>query len=129
MPEHSWTCTACQEINPPYTEVCRSCQKPAVGSAVAKAPSPVSTSDDNSVTQRSFLPSKQGSTQLLLALGIGTWGLALVELISPRIAAPTGRWSWLIAPVFNTFGAFGLAILWVVLGAFLILVSMGKDAK
>ncbi len=30
MPNHDWICTACQTENPPYTEVCRDCYKPAL---------------------------------------------------------------------------------------------------
>lgn len=40
MPEHTWTCGTCSESNPPYTEACRSCYRPASKDGLLKKASP-----------------------------------------------------------------------------------------
>ena len=79
------------------------------------------------MTERPFLPNKAVSIKFCLVIGVCSWGLAIVELIFPRATAPTGRWSWLIAPIYETLGAFGLAILWFIVGLILVAPSLKKD--
>ena len=75
------------------------------------------------MTQRSFYLSKEDARRFCLVMGIVFFALVVVELAAPRATAPTGRWSWLIAPVFEVFGPFGLAVVWAILGLLLIAVS------
>ena len=79
------------------------------------------------MNKRPYLLDKADAQKAVLAVGIGTWALALVEFISPHVGPPTGRWSWLIAPIYESFGSHGLAALWFVVGCFLIIVSQKKD--
>jgi len=78
------------------------------------------------MTERATLLSKDDSRRFCLVIGICSLALAIVEFVSPRTLAPTGRWSWLTAPIYESLGAYGLAILWVALGAFLVLISMKR---
>jgi hypothetical protein len=75
----------------------------------------------------SFLPNKTNSKKFCLALGVGAWAMALIELISPHAPTPTGRWAWLRSPIYENFGAYGLAVLWVVVGLILIAPSLKRD--
>jgi hypothetical protein len=86
------------------------------------------TLHDNEMTERPFLPSKEDSRRFCVAIGIVGWVLAIIEFVSPRTVTPTGRWSWLTAPIYEAFGAYGLAILWALGGAFLVLVSMKRGS-
>jgi len=75
------------------------------------------------MAQRPFYPNKDDARRFCLVMGFVFFALVVVELAAPRATAPTGRWSWVTAPVFEAFGSFGLAVVWAVLGLFLIAVS------
>ena len=79
------------------------------------------------MAERPFLPDKHEARKFCLAIGIGVLALAVVEVVSPRTVAPTGRWSWLTAPIYENFGTYGMAIWWVVVGLVLIGASFQRD--
>jgi len=79
------------------------------------------------VAPRSFYPSKADARRFCLVIGICCFALVVVELAAPRATAPTGRWSWLTAPIFEAFGSFGLAVVWAVLGLILIAAYAKRD--
>jgi hypothetical protein len=79
------------------------------------------------MNKRPLLLDKADARKFVLAVGVGTWAMALVEFISPRPESPTGRWSWLTAPIYDSFGAHGLAALWFAIGCFMIIISQKKD--
>ena len=81
------------------------------------------------IVQRSFLPSKENPRKFCFVMAIVFFALVVVELSAPRATAPTGRWSWLTGPIFDAFGSFGLAVVWAVLGLFLVAVSANRDAE
>jgi hypothetical protein len=76
------------------------------------------------MNDQSFLLSKADAKKAGLAIGIGSLVMAITEIADPPVVAPTGRWSWLTAPIFEAFGPYGLCALWVVIGVFLIAVSL-----
>jgi len=71
--------------------------------------------------------SKADSRKFCIAIGIGAFTLALVEFLNPTTQPPTGRWSWMLAPIFNNFGSLGLSIYWVIVGILLILLVLNKS--
>jgi hypothetical protein len=79
------------------------------------------------MNEPSFRPRKDDARRFCLVMGIIFLALVVVELAAPRTTAPSGRWGWLAAPIFDAFGPFGLAIVWAVLGLFLIAVSAKRD--
>jgi hypothetical protein len=79
------------------------------------------------MSERRFLPIKSDARRFVLAIGIVAFVMVVVELASPRATAPTGRWSWLTAPIFEAFGSFGLAIVWAIVGLILVTVSAKRD--
>jgi len=60
--------------------------------------------------QRPFYPSKEDARKFCLVMGFVFFALVAVELLAPRATAPTGRWSWIAAPIYEAFGSFGLAV-------------------
>ena len=58
----------------------------------------------------------------LANIGIGVCGcvLGLVELINPPTTRPTGRWSLIFGPLFDSFGPSGPAMTWFAVGVALI---------
>lgn len=84
------------------------------------------TLDDYKMSERPFFPDKADSKKFCLAIGIGAWALAIVDLVSPPPTAPTGRWSWLIRPIYELFGAYGLAVLYFVAGCILVGISLKR---
>jgi hypothetical protein len=79
------------------------------------------------MAQRSFMPSKEDARRFGFVMAIVAFSLVVVELAAPRATAPTGRWSWLTAAIFDTFGSIGLAVVWAVLGLVLIAASAKRD--
>lgn len=69
---------------------------------------------------RTFLPSKEDARKFVIVIGLVAWVMAIVEVVVPRVSAPTGRWSWITGTVFNAFGPYGMAVLWAVVGAALL---------
>ena len=63
----------------------------------------------------------------MLVLGIVAFVMVVVELAAPRATAPTGRWGWLTAPIFEMLGSFGLAIVWAIVGLILVAASAKRD--
>jgi hypothetical protein len=79
------------------------------------------------MSDRPFLPDKADARKFCIAVAIGTWAMALTELLYPSQTAPTGRWSWITGAIFNSAGSKGLAVLWVAVGTFLFITGIKKD--
>lgn len=59
-------------------------------------------------------------------MGVVCLALALITLLQGA-DRPSGRWAWLIGPFFDVAGSVGVAVFFVLIGAFLFLVSFRKD--
>jgi len=78
------------------------------------------------VADRPFLPNKADARKFCLVVGIASLALACVQIISPTATMPSGRWSFITRPVFEVFGAYGLAGLSALIGALLIGIALGR---
>lgn len=64
--------------------------------------------------------------RFLLALGIGTYALAISNFLSVQ-QQHTGRWSWLLNWASEVFGEHGVGYLFVVIGTFLVAKALTGD--
>jgi len=79
------------------------------------------------MADRPFLPDKSGAKRFCLAIGIGACALSVVEIVWPRGTVPTGNWSWLTRPLYDVFGSYGVAVLYMIVGLFLIVVAVRRE--
>lgn len=61
-------------------------------------------------------------------------GVGLISLIGAAANAldgyqqrPTGRWSFVLGPLFDAFGSHGITALWLAMGAFFLFVAWFDD--
>ena len=54
--------------------------------------------------------------KLFIGMGVVAISLGAIDIFYPPQARPTGRWAFFLGPVFDAFGTFGVAILWIVIG-------------
>jgi hypothetical protein len=59
--------------------------------------------------------------RFLLIMAIGAYVSAILELFSPREPHTSGRWGWLNSLLYSSFGKYGLAVWWVLVGTALII--------
>lgn len=66
--------------------------------------------------------------RFLFAIGVGTYALAISEYLSaPRLHS--GKFSWLINRLIESFGPYGAVYFWILLGSFLIYLALTSDKK
>ena len=81
------------------------------------------------MANRPFMPSKADARRLCLALGIVGLVMSVLQLSYPQTSAPTGRWSWLIGPIYGFFGSFGIAAFFAALGLFLLIIGLRQQGE
>ena len=81
------------------------------------------------MANRPFMPSKADAPRLCLALGFVAFVMAVLQLSYAQTSAPTGRWSWLIRPIYEVFGSVGLAAFFTILGLFLLIIGLRKKGE
>ena len=101
MPDYEWTCTACGEQNPPYTEACRNCYTLAVPNVIQTESAPPLPSLSPAMD-----PPASPKLQPLVAQSASP----NAEYVPNEIPAGTRVQNTLISIALMTYGAFGLWI-------------------
>jgi len=81
---------------------------------------------DKDITDGIFL-TPRAAKRLALGAGLIAFVMALLQVIAPRVPDASGRWSWLIRPIYDNFGNFGLGVLWLLVGLVLVAPSLWRS--
>jgi hypothetical protein len=88
-----------------------------------------STSQATNRTTSEFLAmqllDRQQARVLARILGVVAIAVSVRFFVTAPVR-PTGRLSWLTGPIFDVAGSLGLALFWLAMGLFLILISFSK---
>lgn len=85
MPDHAWTCSACLQRNPGFTEVCRDCDSPAPSELQIARPitdrAPISPPPKTESERDKELPRNEIPSSLFVVLAVGLVILFFVSYI------------------------------------------------
>ena len=64
-----------------------------------------------------------------IGIGLVFLVLGLTQIAYPSGGRPTGRWSFMLSPIFDTFGQLGPSIIYIGLGVLLVIVGFSLRSK
>jgi hypothetical protein len=62
-------------------------------------------------------------SNIFIGIGLVSWSLGIANYFNPTKNRPTGKWSLILGPIWDKWGASGLVGYWIAFGAILILIG------